>query len=67
MEYDKECVCYSEARRRCMAITEHEFNKGHHCGKCAFRKTKEEYRDQTGRTYEEELKEAFRYERIKRR
>ena len=63
MEYDKMCVCYSEVRNKCTAVTEWEFNKGFHCGKCAFRKTEEEYLAQTGRTYKETMKELEKYVR----
>lgn len=67
MEYDKRCVCYSEAKGKCTAVTEWEFNKGFHCGKCVFRKTEEEYQAQTGRTYNEVMKEVLKGVRKYRR
>ena len=67
MGYDRKCVCYSEVRNKCMAVTEHEFNKGHHCGKCVFRKTEEEYQAQTGHTYKETMKELEEHGRKHRR
>lgn len=63
MEYDKRCVCYSEVRNKCTAITEHQFNLGHHCSVCVFRKTAEEYERQAGHSYKDAMKELEKYER----
>lgn len=61
IELDKNCVMYNAILNECKGINSVEFKKGHKCETCAFRKTQEEYIKQTGRTYEEEMKEVKKY------
>ena len=57
----KNCVCWNKALDECSAITRVEFVRGFNCGMCPFYKTEEEYRKQTGHTYEEEMEEVKQY------
>ena len=60
----KNCVCWNHMFETCDAIEPSVFRK-FGCIGCAFYKTEAEYKRQTGRTYEEEMKQTKVYGRKK--
>ena len=57
----RDCVCWDKVHDECSAITKVWFIRGFNCKQCAFYKTADEYKKQTGHTYEEEMEEVKQY------
>ena len=51
-----DCILWDPVIGECRAITRKEYDKGYRCEVCAFHKTEDEYKAQTGHTYEEEMR-----------